>query len=490
MQRFKEIFQSLKLRLFLVLLIVGMLPAFVVRESVLKGYENRAIGVRTQDAQTQLTILANHLITYHYLSDPSSEVVNAELRLLSNLYNGRVMVINQDLKIVKDTYGMSEGKTIVSEEVVKCLMQGSGTSNYDEVNGYIELTVPIVETIRPENETEDLPVGSEVIRGVLLTSVSDITITTTLEILSRRVSIVVTVIAIVLFFLAAVVAYFIVRPFDRLSRQLGKVQYGMEYSPVDRGAYLETARLTDSFNELIERMRAFDASRSEFVANVSHELKTPMTSVKILADSLMAQPDAPAELYREFMEDITHEIEREDKIINDLLALVKLSGGTKLTISEVDVNALAEIVLRRLRPIARKKDVELTLTSNREVTAWADEVKLTLILTNLIENAIKYNREQGKVEVTIDADHQNFSIEVADTGIGIPKEDLSQVFERFYRVDKSHSREIGGTGLGLSIVKSAVALHNGIVTANSVEGEGSVFTVTIPLQYTDNGETA
>ena len=123
----------------------------------------------------------------------------------------------------------------------------------------------------------------------------------------------------------------------------------------------------------------------------------------------------------------------------------------------------------------------MTLISKREIIAEVDEVKMSLILTNLVENAIKYNKEQGKVDVTLDADHQFFTVEVADTGIGIPEESRSQIYERFYRVDKSHSREIGGTGLGLAITRSAILLHRGSIKVESVEGEGTVFTVKIPL---------
>ncbi|MBO5485699.1 MAG: two-component sensor histidine kinase, partial [Eubacterium sp.] len=229
-------------------------------------------------------------------------------------------------------------------------------------------------------------------------------------------------------------------------------------------------------------MKILDDSRQEFVANVSHELKTPITSVKVLADSLLAQKDVPAEVYQEFMEDIAHEIEREDKIINDLLALVKLDkAAAELNINVVNINELAEIILKRLRPIARKNDVELLLVSTREVIAEVDEVKMSLILTNLIENAIKYNKEHGKVTVTLDADHQFFTVEVSDTGIGIPRESIERIYERFYRVDKSHSREIGGTGLGLAITRSAVLLHRGSIKVDSKPGEGSRFLVKIPL---------
>ena len=238
----------------------------------------------------------------------------------------------------------------------------------------------------------------------------------------------------------------------------------------------------DAFNSLLGRMKTLDDSRQEFVANVSHELKTPITSVKVLADSLRGQTDIPVEIYREFMEDIAEEIEREDKIINDLLALVKMGKSVaQINISMVNINELTEIILKRLRPIARKKNIEVTLISKREIMAEVDEVKMSLILTNLVENAIKYNREQGKVDVTLDADHQFFTAEVADTGIGIPEESLERIYERFYRVDKSHSKEIGGTGLGLAITRNAILLHRGAIKVESIYGEGSMFTVKIPL---------
>ena len=115
--------------------------------------------------------------------------------------------------------------------------------------------------------------------------------------------------------------------------------------------------------------------------------------------------------------------------------------------------------------------------------AEVDEVKMTLIMSNLVENAIKYNKEHGWVKVFLDADHQYFTFQVSDSGIGIPESQLAHIYERFYRVDKSHSREIGGTGLGLAIAKGAVLLHRGSITVTSKEGEGTTFTVKIPLNY-------
>ena len=231
-------------------------------------------------------------------------------------------------------------------------------------------------------------------------------------------------------------------------------------------------------------MKMLDTSRQEFVSNVSHELRTPITSMKVLADSLISQKDAPIELYQEFMTDIAAEIDREDKIITELLSLVKMDRtAADLNISEVDIDALVELIMRRLRPIAQKRDVEVVYESVRPVTAAVDEVKLTLVISNLVENAVKYNKEHGWVRVRLDADHQYFTVEVADSGVGIPRDSLEHIYERFYRVDKSRSREIGGTGLGLAITRSAILMHRGTIKAESIEGEGTTFTIRIPLKY-------
>ncbi len=231
-------------------------------------------------------------------------------------------------------------------------------------------------------------------------------------------------------------------------------------------------------------MKVLDDSRQEFVSNVSHELKTPLASMKVLADSLLTQRDVPAELYREFMTDIAEEIDRENKIITDLLSLVKMTRtSTDINVEEVDINAVLELLLKRLGPIASRAEVKLIFESRRPVSAEVDEVKLTLALSNLVENGIKYNNRGGWVKVILDADHQYFTVEVSDSGAGIPQESIEHIYERFYRVDKSHSKEIGGTGLGLAITRSAILRHRGSITVNSEEGVGTVFTVKIPLTY-------
>ena len=483
LKKFK-IWRSFKLRLLIIVFLMGIIPSIIMRVGILENYESRAVDLRISDVQTQLRIIANHLITYNYLQDTSSEVIGAELEQLSNLYNGRVLIINGNLKVVKDTYGISDGKTIVSEEVIRCI-KGKNTVNYDSVNRFIEITMPIVETVTLPDDSGEGAREKELVRGVMLTSVSTDSIANTLDILNRRAIIMGNIMFIFIFALAMGLSRILVRPFERVTKAISEVKEGYTDEPISVSDYLETEHIVDAFNSLIKRMKVLDDSRQEFVANVSHELKTPITSIKVLADSLLAQEDVPAELYHEFMEDIAEEIERENKIINDLLALVKQDKSVaELNISMVVINELVEIILKRLRPIAKKSNVEVTLISKREIVAEVDEVKMSLILNNLVENAVKYNKEQGKVEVLLDADHQFFTVRVRDSGIGIPPEALGQIYERFYRVDKSHSKEIGGTGLGLAITRSAVQLLRGSIKVESVVGEGTAFTVKIPLTRT------
>ena len=393
-----------------------------------------------------------------------------------------MLVINSDLRIVKDTYGISEGKTIISEEVIRCL-RGESASRYDRENGYIEMTIPITETLEA-----DLPVGPgeriELVRGVMLVSASNDNIIATMDILNHQALIVMSIVGVLIFVVTLLVSKFLFSPFKKMIAALDQVQEGYTNDPISVTDCLETEHIGDAFNRVLGRMKMLDDSRQEFVSNVSHELRTPITSMKVLADSLITQKDVPLEVYQEFMSDIAAEIEREDKIINDLLSLVKMDRtSADLNISEVDINALVELIMRRLRPIAQRRDVQLVYESLRPVTALVDEVKLTLALSNLVENAIKYNKEHGFVKVTLDADHQFFTVQVEDSGVGIPQDALEHIYERFYRVDKSRSREIGGTGLGLAITKSAVLMHRGSIKVASIEGEGTDFTVKIPLKY-------
>ncbi len=461
---------SLKFRLFLLMALMGIIPNVVLRAGILASYENRAVSNRSIDVLGQAKMLSNQVITYDYIKDTSVEIINAQLEMLSNIYDGRVLIINSGFQIVKDTYGLDTGKTIISEEVVKSF-QGEEITKYDSKNRYIELAIPLKKA------------DSQKSQGVMLVSVSTDSIMLNFDYLKDNAMIIELANLVVILGLALFWSARLVRPFGKLTKYLEEVQTEDEENLMISD-YTETEAISNAFNEMWGRMRVIDDSRQEFVSNVSHELKTPLTSMKVLADSLLAQGDAPVELYKEFMGDIAEEIERENKIINDLLSLVKMdkAAGT-LNVSAVNINDLLEMIMKRLRPIAEKQNIELVLESFRPVSAEVDEVKWSLALSNLVENAIKYNKPEGWVHVSLNADHKYFFVRVEDSGIGIPEEALEHIYERFFRADKSHSREIGGTGLGLAITRNAVLMHRGAIKAHSKEGEGTIFTVRIPLMY-------
>ena len=248
----------------------------------------------------------------------------------------------------------------------------------------------------------------------------------------------------------------------------------------------ELKQLADSYNAMAEKIEHFDRSRSQFVQNASHELKTPLATMKILLENLIYQPDMPQELRAEFMQDMNHEIDRLSGIITDLLTLTQMdSKDTAIRRETLDFTALCEESIHALRPAAEKAKLHFHCDIAAGVTLSGDASKLSQAVYNLIDNAIKYTPEGGAVTVSLSADAREAQLRVRDTGIGIPQEDVQHIFDRFYRVDKARSRATGGTGLGLSIVRQMVQLHGGDITVASNPGEGSVFTVTLPVRKGD-----
>jgi signal transduction histidine kinase len=469
--------KSLKFRLILLIIAITVVPCVILSAGILNSYQSRAVSLRESEVRRQTTILANQVATSQYMVDTakSTDTIQAQIDMLTTIYDGRAIIVNDVFKIVYDTYNLDKNRTIISEEVIRSF-SGETILNYDSVNHYIEMTTPI---INPEDE-------NSTILGVMLVSVSTDNIILNESYLRKNAVMFLVVIVSVFIFFGILFAFYLVRPLGKLSDGIDNIKNGYDKDGLTVNDCSETEKICTKFNALLANMKVMDESRQEFVSNVSHELKTPLTSMKVLADSINSMPDAPIEMYQEFMGDITNEIDRETKIINDLLSLVKMDkSAADMNITTVNINELLEQILKRLQPIADRQQVELVLECFRPITADVDEVKLTLAITNLVENAIKYNKDDGEgwVHVSLNADHQYFYLKVEDSGMGIPEESLDMIYERFYRVDKSHSREIGGTGLGLAITRSSILMHRGAIKAYSVVGEGTTFDVRIPLKY-------
>ncbi|MBS5214289.1 MAG: ATP-binding protein [Clostridiales bacterium] len=465
--------KSLQFRIFIFFILVGTIPLFLLKYGMLYSHQEEMMDRHSAMIRNQCIQISNDLIETRYLEGERSEIVDMELAQLARLYDGRVLIVDENFCIIKDTYDADEGKYLISKEAMDCF-DGINTTFYGNRNGSAKIMLPVI-----ERQTDE-------VRGIMVVSFPASDIYRSGKLLNKNVQILQWGVLLLVVIFAFYMSRVLVKPFRKVTNFLEESSTGVEEEGISLPDYTETQLLTDAYNKMMVRMKELDDSRQEFVSNVSHELKTPITSMKVLADSLLMQPDAPIELYQEFMKDMSEEIDRENKIINDLLSLVKMDKKSgDIHIQPTNINELLELILKRLRPIAEKKNVELVIETFRPVTAEVDEMKLTLALSNLVENAIKYNKENGWVHISLNVDHKYFYVKIEDSGIGIPEEAQEHIFERFYRVDKSHSREIGGTGLGLAITRNAILMHRGAIKVYSKEGEGTTFTVRVPINYVE-----
>ncbi|WP_418492337.1 sensor histidine kinase [Eshraghiella crossota] len=461
---------SLKVSIFLIFLCIFFITYYSLDRIIIYGFLRKSMDETVTQVKWQSNILASDILAMDFLKNPDSDAADVEIQQMAYAYSARILIINSDYIIVKDNYIFDEGKTIITEDVINAF-KGKSHSHINYKSSSAVITTPIID-------------DTGKISGVIKVSLSGYATIQTINYM-KRISIAV-MIALLLVFsgILVFVIYKLTSPAKDMKEAILSLSDGDKNARIKKQTIKEYKDIGDAVNVLLDRLESIDGSRDEFVSNVSHELKTPMTSMKVLADSLLATENAPIEMYKEFMQDIAEEIDRENEIIGDLLNLVRTDGERAvLNIETVDVNELMEVVLKRLKPIALKNNIEIIFESMRPVTASIDRVKFIIVLTNIIENAIKYNHPEGWVKITLNADHKFFYVDVSDSGIGIPEECKDHVFERFYRVDKARSRETGGTGLGLAITKNIVLLHKGTIKFYSKENEGTTFNIRIPLNY-------
>lgn len=279
------------------------------------------------------------------------------------------------------------------------------------------------------------------------------------------------------------------------SRRMRRILYSVrrmhdgDYSyKIKLRGHNELDELGREFNHLAERLEASEQRRRQFVSDASHELKTPLASIKLLSDSIL-QNEMDVGTQREFIGDIGREADRLGRLSQKLLALTRLDSQLDEEREILDASVTVQKVTRMLQPLAEisKIRIECTLTGGCQIMTVEDD--LYQIVFNLVENAIKYNREGGWVGIDLRCEQESAVLTVEDTGVGIPEDAMEHIFERFYRVDKARSRAAGGAGLGLSIVYDMVTRNYGSIRVGAREGGGTVFTVTFPLLETQEEET-
>ena len=294
----------------------------------------------------------------------------------------------------------------------------------------------------------------------------------------RNISLVVGVVVLVM---SLVFSKLLTARFGRLLSAIRIVREGDYNHRTEIGGGDEIAELAAEFNSLTDRLQVTENARRRFVADASHELKTPLASIRLLSDSILQTEEIDSATVREFVGDIRSEAERLQRITEELLRLTRLDSQAPRPGYAVSLAVVTERVLHMLRLLAQEHEISLEVQVLQDCTVRSTEDDLYQILYNLTENAIKYNRPGGFVRITVEKEDALAILKVEDNGIGIPEEDLPRIFDRFYRVDKARSRAAGGTGLGLSIVRDTARRCGGNVEAARRADGGTVFTVTFPL---------
>lgn len=464
---------KLKWTLFITYALIGICPLFIVAQLTLNSVQGYFVEERKKELLLQANIVSGHIGISDYMYDDSKALLfDYDINQTSKQSGYRIIVLDRSGVVVNDSNKTEEGKIYFLPEVVDAL------NNKDvarvQNNDTIHAAVSIV-------DDRSNCIGVVLVCG----SITDIGVT--VDAIRQKIFSIIVMLMAVVFAIITFLAWWFTNPLNRSIEVIKKMAEGHFDQRIEVNDFLHTelAELAESSNNMAEKLDQVEMSRQEFVSNVSHELKTPLSSIKVLSDSILIQePDSvPKEMYVEFLRDINSEVDRMTDIINDLLTLVRMNRQeVELKPVEINLTDMVGDIVKRLEPIAKAKNISIIYNRVKDVSAEIEETKLSLAVSNLIENGIKYNSEEGKVEVTVDADHQNAFITVSDNGIGIAEEEIGKIFDRFYRVDKNRDRETGGTGLGLSIVRSAVLMHNGSIKVSSKENEGTTFVIIIPLK--------
>nr|PZN10032.1 MAG: two-component sensor histidine kinase [Caldicoprobacter oshimai] len=408
------------------------------------------------------------------------EIFNKELEAT------RILILNKNGVVDYDSYNIVHGPD--------SLLKQDLSQVFPEVKAVLagERVEPKELYIRPEGSRDAklvlytyAPIQHEKhgIIGMVIISTSLSRIEQMLAQVKTRVSTYLLITSAVIIMASYMISGFITQPIKELTDVIRKMSQGHLDQRVKVRGSKELRQLGEAFNIMSEKLENLDRARNEFVSNASHELKTPLSAIKVLTESLIHMDVDDPSIYREFLEDINSEIDRLNAIINDLLTLVKIdTEAEELKQEPVDLVELVHSTLKGLQILAQKKNIRLETFYDDRLIVSGDAVKLRQVVSNIVDNAIKYTPEGGRVTVEVYKGVENAVVKVSDTGIGIPAKDLPHIFDRFFRVDKARSRATGGTGLGLSIAQKIVLQHGGDIRVVSEEGKGSTFYVELPLK--------
>ena len=444
-----------------VLLLLNSYPLLVSQNLMVKSSQN--------NLRSAAKVIESALMGLEKLT---KENVAAALEGLDESGADRIMVMDSAARVMYDTRdgGNAVGKYALYS-VVTVALRGDDASycRYDGTAFLSRVATPVV-------------YHNQVVGAVYAYSY-DTEQAGLLEAFRHNLLIISLMIALLVAGLSIVLSRMLTRQIGGLLQAIRNVREGAYSHRADASGTDEIAQIAAEFNSLTDRLQTTENARRRFVSDASHELKTPLAGIRLLTDSILQTEGMDEETTKEFVTDIGREAERLSRITENLLRLTRLDSGVVQQPYPVAVGPVLERVERMLNMVAAEKGVTISGQAAEDAVALATDDDVHQILYNLMENAIKYSAaENGFVRAEARVEDGRVVVTVTDNGIGIPDEDLLHVFDRFYRVDKMRSREVGGTGLGLSIVKDTVENRGGTITAgHGPEGVGTVFTVTLPL---------
>ena len=444
---------------------------------------------RTRQDKTNTSKLAEEMTPLY--QEARTNELQQMLEAASADLGGRLLVLDSSGKVQLDSEKQSNGARMNLTEVANVLVSGDTTSYgvHTQKDAQPDSRFSLLRLLQPFDGSAEwiaycaaaMKNGNQTI-GVLLYSSPIQDMMQRVFNLQDRMVLYFLLAACMAMVIALFVSRIISKPIISLTRSIQRMGRGDFSVRVPAKGSGELRRLSETFNAMSEKLEMLDQSRNQFVSNASHELKTPLATMKILLESIIYQPDMDHEMRTEFLTDINKEIDRLNMVIGDLLTLVSMDSKTmRLNRTTFNFSQLVNETADRLKLVLEKRNQELKLNLTDRCEMYADNAKLTQVVYNLLENASKYTQEGGTIRVRLIRSGRDAILTVSDNGPGIPQEDQAHIFDRFYRVDKARSRETGGTGLGLSIVHQMVLMHGGTVSVESEEGNGSTFTVELPI---------
>ncbi|SCY87044.1 sensor histidine kinase [Alkaliphilus peptidifermentans] len=458
---------TIRKKLVLMYILLILIPLILINYISVSNMENSVFH------EVEVNILKSANIISNLSRDNFNDLV-ALKRIVKQYvppFGGRLLIIDHNKNVMVDSFNLLEGRNINNEEIRSALQNKEKYNYYSLDERLIQVGVPINITL----EGEKITVGVVLISAAIeeqFKQVEDF----------RKQLLWLSIVAASIGMIAAIIASnHIAKPIITLSHAAKRIGKGNLGETVDISTKDEIGRLVENFNYMSKELYRIDRGRTQFIGDVSHELKTPLASMKALIDSLLYGEDSLT-IYKEYLRDMDTEIDRLTDLIKALLTLSKLDEQG-LSLEFTNIKPLIEEVLKILKPLIDQANINIDINMIDKYKVLCDKERIREIFINLVDNAIKYrdiNKESNNIRIIGKDNKDSYQISIEDNGIGMVAKDLEAIFEKFYRTDLSRSRDTGGAGIGLSIVDRIIKLHQWQIDVNSRENCGTTFIITIP----------